>query len=362
MPRTAGKMGFLHVQSQNCHTKLKIGVLAKRPKVICWAAPILIFVFFGGAPGFSQKRVFQNRPILAETTENVVPKGRGRKTQFLPWFWSIFLCSCWLCLFFWLVPLLLILLHHSVFSFQFCLLIFLSVVFLLLGGCMSSCSCASYFLLLLIFLLLWFLLFITYVIFVFSSFLSLCFFFSPGPSAHLKKKTMEKKDFICLPFGDLCENVLSQNHSLFVSLVDFFHPLNIFHVLGLRFEVVRDSLLLLIVFFVFWCLEPALRSVQFVFVLAFFGFVVFFVRAIYFLCLCLCGGFYGFWFVSFRFSSSSWDCLSLIALSWCCFFYLMSWLLVCLCGFLDRLLREPSRGVVWVWPTGRGQYIFRLFS
>ena len=35
--------------------------------------------------------------------------------SFWSWFWSIFLCSCWLCLFFLLVPLLLILLHHSFF-------------------------------------------------------------------------------------------------------------------------------------------------------------------------------------------------------------------------------------------------------
>ena len=65
-------------------------------------------------------------------------------------------------------------------------------------------------------------------------------------------------------------------------------------------------------------------------VLAFFGFVVFFVRAlpffVFLLVWCFC---YGFWFVSCQFLSSSWDCLSLIALSWCCFFYLMSWLLVC---------------------------------
>ena len=78
MPRTTSERGFLHFQSQNCHSKLKIGVLKrtflKRPEFICWAVPILILVFFGGAPGFFQKRVFQNRPILSETTENVVPK------------------------------------------------------------------------------------------------------------------------------------------------------------------------------------------------------------------------------------------------------------------------------------------------
>ena len=39
-----------------------------------------------------------------------------------------FLCFCWLCLFFWLVPLLLILLHHSFFFLYFC---FVPVVYLL---------------------------------------------------------------------------------------------------------------------------------------------------------------------------------------------------------------------------------------
>ena len=37
---------------------------------------------FVGAPGFRQKRVFENRAIFAETTENVVPNGRGSKTHF----------------------------------------------------------------------------------------------------------------------------------------------------------------------------------------------------------------------------------------------------------------------------------------
>ena len=59
MPRFAGKEnGVLHFQSQNCHTKLKIRVFEKRPKFFWWAAPILIFVLFGGAPGFSQKTGF----------------------------------------------------------------------------------------------------------------------------------------------------------------------------------------------------------------------------------------------------------------------------------------------------------------
>ena len=48
---------------------------------LCWRAPPH-FVRFSGAPGFRQKRVFENRQIFAETTENVVPNGRGSKTHF----------------------------------------------------------------------------------------------------------------------------------------------------------------------------------------------------------------------------------------------------------------------------------------
>ena len=48
---------------------------------LCWRAPSH-FVRFGGAPGFRQKRVFENRQIFAETTENVVRNGRGSKTHF----------------------------------------------------------------------------------------------------------------------------------------------------------------------------------------------------------------------------------------------------------------------------------------
>ena len=48
---------------------------------LCWRAPPH-FVHFRGAPGFRQKRGFQNRQFFAETTENVVRNGRGAKTHF----------------------------------------------------------------------------------------------------------------------------------------------------------------------------------------------------------------------------------------------------------------------------------------
>ena len=82
MHRTAGRMGFLHFRCQICNMNAKIGVSEKRPKYICGAAPIMIFVFFGVAPRFRKKRCFQNRRNFAETTENVVPNWRGPKTQF----------------------------------------------------------------------------------------------------------------------------------------------------------------------------------------------------------------------------------------------------------------------------------------
>ena len=46
MPRTAGKMGFLHCRCQICNMKAKIGVSEKRAKYISGAAPIMIFVFY----------------------------------------------------------------------------------------------------------------------------------------------------------------------------------------------------------------------------------------------------------------------------------------------------------------------------
>ena len=99
-------------------------------------------------------------------------------------------------------------------------------------------------------------------------------------------------------------------------------------------------------------------------VLAFFGFVVFFVRALPFFFVflfvwCFC---YGFWFVSCQFLSSSWDCLSLIALSWCCFFYFVSWLLVCVwVGFWAAFWRELSGGSYGYGQPG-GVNIFFGFS
>ena len=209
-----------------------------------------------------------------------------------------------------------------------------------------------------LFLLLWFLS-------LFLLFLSLCFFFSPAPPSALEQENNGINNIsFCLPFGYPCENVPSQNHCLFFSLVDFFHPQNmfLFHVLGLSFEGVRDSLLLLICFcfFVFGVWHTTFFRSNLSLVLAFFGFVVFFVRAL-FLYFCLCGVFI--WvLVSCQFLSWSWDCLSLIALSWCCFFYFVSWLLACVCGFSGCLFAGNPLGGSYGYGQPGGVNIFFGFS
>ena len=147
----------------------------------------------------------------------------------------------------------------------------------------------------------------------------LVFLLLPSPPRAFEQESngLKNKSF-CLPIGDPCENVLSQNHCFFFSVVDFFHPQNmfLFHVLGLSFEGVRDSLLLHICFCCVWCLAHNRLSVQLVSCAC-----ILWIRCLlcsssssFFVSLlvwCFC---YGFWFVSCQFLSS-WDCLSLIALS-----------------------------------------------
>ena len=82
MPRTAGRMGFSGLRSRKFRCEgPKPGTWKNGKIYLCWRAPPH-FVRFSGAPGFRQKRVFENRQIFAETTENVVPNGRGSKTHF----------------------------------------------------------------------------------------------------------------------------------------------------------------------------------------------------------------------------------------------------------------------------------------
>ena len=81
--QNCGENGFFTLAVPKIRWKgPKPGTWKNGKKYLCWRAPPH-FVRFGGAPGFRQNRVFENQAIFAETTENVVPNGRGSKTHFL---------------------------------------------------------------------------------------------------------------------------------------------------------------------------------------------------------------------------------------------------------------------------------------
>ena len=147
----------------------------------------------------------------------------------------------------------------------------------------------------------------------------LVFLLLPSPPRAFEQESngLKNKSF-CLPFWDPCENVLSQNHCFFfLWWISFIHrTCFLFHVLGLSFEGVRDSLLLHICFFCVWCLAHNLLSVQLVSCACILWIRCLLCSSSSFFCVSACVVFcYGFWFVSCQFLSSSWDCLSLIALS-----------------------------------------------
>ena len=80
--QNCGENGFFTLPVPKIQWKgPKAGTSKNGQIYLCWRAPPH-FVRFVGAPGFRQKRVFENRAIFAETTENVVPNGRGSKTHF----------------------------------------------------------------------------------------------------------------------------------------------------------------------------------------------------------------------------------------------------------------------------------------
>ena len=83
---------------------------------------------------------------------------------------------------------------------------------------------------------------------LFLLFLIFCVLFSPGPRVHLKRTTMERTTIsFCLPFGDLCENVLCAKLLFIFSFVDFCpQSMFLFDILGICFEGVRDFLLFFI--------------------------------------------------------------------------------------------------------------------
>ena len=162
-------------------------------------------------------------------------------------------------------------------------------------------------------------------------------------------------------------------HRIIVSFFfgGFLHPQNmfLFHVLGLSFEGVRDSLLLHICFFCVWCLAHNLLSVQLVSCAC-----ILWIRCLlcssssFFLCFCLCGVFVmgsGLFLVnSCRHLGIVFPwllCPDVVSSTSClgC-----SFLCVCVCVFFLGCLLSGnlSGGSYWTWPTGRGQYIFRVFS
>ena len=123
----------------------------------------------------------------------------------------------------------------------------------------------------------------------------LVFLLLPSPPRAFEQENngLKNKSFVCLS-GILAKMSISQNHCFFFSLVDFFHPQNMFllHVLGLSFKGVKDSLLLHICFFCVCVWHTTFFRSNLSLVLAFFGFVVFFVRVLPFFCVsCLCGVF-----------------------------------------------------------------------
>ena len=58
MPRTAGKMGFVHCRSQICNMKVKIGVSEKKAKIYFWCRTHHHFCVFWCRASFLQKTVF----------------------------------------------------------------------------------------------------------------------------------------------------------------------------------------------------------------------------------------------------------------------------------------------------------------
>ena len=82
MHRTAEKMRFLDLRSGNFHPNLKMRVLKKGQNKFLGPHPQNFCVSFFWRACIFPKNGFRNRPILAETTVNVVRKWRGRKRNF----------------------------------------------------------------------------------------------------------------------------------------------------------------------------------------------------------------------------------------------------------------------------------------
>ena len=293
------------------------------------------------------------------------------------------------------MPLLLIIPHHYFFFFfSLSLEFYIFLLSFFFVGLYVFLFLLFLILLLLTFLLLCFLLWLTYVLFYFSFcpfflylvwlfyavvFFSPCsssfssfVFLLPRPPCALEKEKEELSHFVCLSgvfakmaFRGSLRKCPLQKSLFFLFGGLFFCPQNmfLFDVLGICFEGVRDSLLLLLI----WCyfclgvLKRAFIRSNLSLVPPFFGVVVFFVSALFIFGVSACVVFFcGIWCISFPFLSSYWDCLFFIALMALVLLHALAarlsvWI------FWAAFWRDLSRGVVWEWPTGRGQYIFRFF-
>ena len=135
----------------------------------------------------------------------------------------------------------------------------------------------------------------------------------------------------------------------------------LFDVLGICFEgVMFFCCFLFVVVLLFGVWKRTFFRSNLYFVFEFWVSLFFRSCSSYFMCLCLFGvfwvllRFFGMFFVNLRLSFLHCSVLML-------FFFFISCLgcpFVCVVFLGLPFPREPSRGVVWVWPTGRGQSIF----
>ena len=193
----------------------------------------------------------------------------------------------------------------------------------------------------------------------------LLFLLLPKPPRALAKESNGKNKYLILFASGGSLRKCPFKKSLFLSFVDFFCPQNVFwfQALGICFEEVRDSDLLLICCCCFVALvfgTKAFFRSNLSLLPAFFGFVVFSVRAFLIFVFLLVWWFLG----SGLFLWNALRHLGIVISSFCPHAASSTSCLGCsfMCvGFWAAFSREPSRGVVWVWPTWSGQYDFSAF-
>ena len=82
-PKLQENWGFYTVGLKFATRRSKSGFQKKGQNLLLVRRPSSFLSFSVSRLVFAKKRCFQNRRNFAETTENVVPNWRGRKTQFL---------------------------------------------------------------------------------------------------------------------------------------------------------------------------------------------------------------------------------------------------------------------------------------